>query len=326
MSEDRIGALEFIGFTWRVKEQSSLPWIERYEELKQYKLQKGHCEVPNKYNDNPSLGSWVSNQRQQYKLLKEGKSSTMSKDRIGALEFIGFTWQMKEQSSVPWIEQYEELKQYKLQKGHCEVPNKYNENPSLGTWVKRQRTQYRLLNEGKSSIMSEERIGALEFIGFTWRMQEQRPWIEQYEELKQFNIQQGHCEVPHNYSENTSLGIWVMHQRAQYRLLKDGKSSTMSEYRIGALELIGFTWQMKEHIPWIERYEELKHFRIQKGHCEVPRIYNDNPSLGSWVSTQRTQYKLLKEGKPSNMSEDRFRELEFIGFTWQLKRNNSSFM
>ena len=66
------------------KPNKVVPWIERYEELKHIRFKKGHCEVPSKYNDNPSLGEWVSNLRHQYKLIKEGKQSPLSADRVGA--------------------------------------------------------------------------------------------------------------------------------------------------------------------------------------------------------------------------------------------------
>ena len=39
-------------------------------------------------------------------------------------------------------------------------------------------------------------------------------------------------------------------------------------------------------------------------------------SLGIWTSTQRTNYRLLKEGKTSPMTDDRIRKLESIGFCW----------
>ena len=145
-----------------------------YEELKQFKIEKGHCEVPIKYNDNQSFGMWVSTLRQQYKLIKEGKQSPLCVDRIEALVAIWFTWKIKKQSSpVPWIVRYEELKQFKIKKGHCEVPSKYIANPSLGTWVSTLRHQYKLIKEGKPSPLSADKIEALEAIGFTWQMKKQ---------------------------------------------------------------------------------------------------------------------------------------------------------
>ena len=100
-------------------------WQRMLKELVLFQHREGHCEVPNKYNDNQSLGMWVSTQRQQYKLIKDGKKSPLSTDRIEALEFIGFTWQMQKPNNyVPWIERYEELKQFRIKKGHCKEPKR----------------------------------------------------------------------------------------------------------------------------------------------------------------------------------------------------------
>jgi len=174
------------------------------------------------------------------------------------------------------------------------------------------------MKKGKPSSLSEDNVGALNAIGFTWQISKHVPWLERYEELKKFKLQKGHCEVLQNYRDNPRLGTWVSTQRKQYRLLKENKRSLMTENRVQALEAIGFTWQMREH-TWTKRYDELKQFKLQKGHCEVPQKYSGNPGLGMWVSTQRKQYSLLKERKSSFMTETRIEELNDIGFTWQIK-------
>ena len=66
-------------------------WQQMLKELVLFQHREGHCEVPSKCNNNPSLGMWVSNLRQQYKLIKKVNQSSLSTDRIEALEFIGFT-------------------------------------------------------------------------------------------------------------------------------------------------------------------------------------------------------------------------------------------
>ena len=116
------------------------------------------------------------------------------------------------------------------------------------------------------------------------------------------------------YIKSPSLGRWVSNQRTPYRLMKEGESSNMKVDKIQALEAMGFTW----HIDvWAERYEELRNFKLEKGHCDVPQGYSINSSLGTWVSTQRRQYRLMKEGKPSTMKVDKIKALEALGFTWQ---------
>ena len=62
-------------------------WLHHYEQLKKYKEKHGNCNVPVKHEQ---LGRWVSNHRRNYRLLKQGKSSSMSDDHIRRLESIGF--------------------------------------------------------------------------------------------------------------------------------------------------------------------------------------------------------------------------------------------
>ena len=57
-------------------------WQEIFEKLVLFKYCEGHCEVPQKYDDNLSLGIWVEAQRHEYKLMKEVKISFMSADKI----------------------------------------------------------------------------------------------------------------------------------------------------------------------------------------------------------------------------------------------------
>ena len=65
-----------------------------------YKATYGNCMVPQRYQANPKLGTWVHTQRRQYKLLAEGKKSSMTKDKAKALESIGFFWAAKVSSSI----------------------------------------------------------------------------------------------------------------------------------------------------------------------------------------------------------------------------------
>ena len=48
------------------------------------------------------------------------------------------------------------------------VPRKYSVNPKLGLWVLKQRSNFRLYQEGKPSPMTAERILVLESISFEW--------------------------------------------------------------------------------------------------------------------------------------------------------------
>ena len=90
MTADRIRVLESVGFEW---ETTVGFWKERVDQLREFKVQFGHCLVPIKYAANLKLGKWVSNQRSNYKLYQEGKPSPMTESRFLALNGIGFKWE-----------------------------------------------------------------------------------------------------------------------------------------------------------------------------------------------------------------------------------------
>jgi len=168
-------------------------WEHRFAELKRYKETHNHCNVPHRWKENPLLGKWVGNQRTNYRLLKEGKSSRMTDERIRKLESIGFQWSLRPEFSlhVLWEQRFAELKQYKEIHTHCNVPTIWKENPQLGYWVGRQRRKFCYLKEGKSSQMTDERIRKLNSIGFEWSLRpelshRQGPWEQRFAELKQY--------------------------------------------------------------------------------------------------------------------------------------------
>ena len=50
------------------------------------------------------------------------------------------------------------LADYKHMHGDVDVPLKYESNPSLGTFVNRQRTEYRKMQNGKPTSMTPARV------------------------------------------------------------------------------------------------------------------------------------------------------------------------
>jgi hypothetical protein len=124
------------------------------------------------------------------------------------------------------------------------VPNHFEENPTLAQWVKRQRYQYKQKLEGKRSTMSDERIQALEDVGFVWDSHS-AAWDERLDELIRYKGMTGHCNVPSRYAENRQLAIWVKRQRRQYKFYMEGQASSMTSERIVALDALGFQWDMR---------------------------------------------------------------------------------
>jgi hypothetical protein len=74
-----------------------------------------------------------------------------------------------------WEAKFQEMCDYKLKYGHCLVPQQY---PSLGQWVKAQRTRYSSIQDGtpwtRKKFVTAERIAKLIDIGFVFLTRKRR--------------------------------------------------------------------------------------------------------------------------------------------------------
>jgi Helicase associated domain len=133
----------------------------------------------------------------------------------------------------------------------------------------------------------------------------------------------GHCQISHRDEDHDSLTRWCKRQRYQYKLLVDGKPSTLTHDRVAALASVGFAFNVHESV-WLHRLSELKEFRRRHGHCNVPSVYNPNQKLSTWVKCQRRQHKLLVAGKRSNMTWPRVENLEALEFVWEVRPHDEN--
>lgn len=151
-----------------------------------------------------------------------------------------------------------------------------------------------------------------------FRVYQKEQWVERFQELQEFHKKHGHSQVPNTMKDNRPLARWVKRQRYQCRLRFDGKPSAMTQERITSLDNLGFIWDSRG-IAWEDRLQNLYEFKALHKHCNVPSNYPPKPSLASWVKCQRRQYKLFREGKPSNITLDRIKQLQKIEFQWELR-------
>ena len=103
--------------------------------------------------------------------------------------------------------------------------------------------------------------------------------------MQEFKRKHGHCRVPKSFvaSGNVKLGAWVNKQRTQYRRLKEGKNSQITQERIDLLESIGIEWSVRE--SWHFYHQLLQELRKMYGHCPVPKSFvtSGNVKLGVWL-------------------------------------------
>ncbi|KAL7472637.1 hypothetical protein ACHAXS_012999 [Conticribra weissflogii] len=172
----------------RQEDQSS--WNEKFSDLCELMIKNDLHEIPSRFlgrsEGEIDLNNWIELQRKQYHLFREGHTQGLSitPSQIEKLESIGFRSIVKPAVADPsetknkpskqkahvdlWNERYLELKAYKENFGDCLVPERYENNHRLGTWVRTQRKHYKLMKDGKRSSMKSERIERLNSLGFVW--------------------------------------------------------------------------------------------------------------------------------------------------------------
>lgn len=177
MTHIRVTKLEMIGFKWALQKHTCMKsWAERYAELVKYKEIHLNTNVPIRWKQNPSLGQWVSTQRQEYGNFMAGKKSNMTRSRIDTLNSIGFVWCLRDTAKMAprksWSMHFKALENFKIEHGHCDVRVRSKQHPTgaLGRWVEKQRSQYPLFSEGKPCKITEEQVNKLESLGFKWRV------------------------------------------------------------------------------------------------------------------------------------------------------------
>lgn len=248
----------------------------------------------------------VENQRHQYTLYKEGKSSRMTPQRIRQLEEVGFAWSLHE---IRWDEQYDKYCQYIRENGSVST---LPENDPLRTWAQRQRRMFREGGDLDGTVLSpmlRERREKLESIGFIFDIRA-TTWMEKYELLKEYWRNHGNCLVP---SGVPVLGKWVDDQRQRYKKRQSGVKSSLTDERLQLLESIGFEWNAFD-AKWAEKMSELRQFVLAHGHCRVPFNYKPNPPLSRWLRHQRRLYKKHEDGQKTPLTEERIASLTEVGF------------
>jgi hypothetical protein len=86
---------------------------------------------------------------------------------------------------------------------------------------------------------------------------------------------------------------------------------------------------------WEEMYQRLVHYKEQFGDCLVPRKFEGDPKLATWVETQRVLWNKeakqpttdpnselpveMDEAKSKRVTPERKQKLDALGFVWSLR-------
>ena len=224
-------------------------WERNYSKLRMFHAAYGHCRVPfpGKLR---SLAKWVNNQRQR---------STLTPDQRSKLDALGYDWSVDvriKRVDAVWDAVFDRLVAYKEKNGNCLVPQTYEKDQTLATWVANQR---RVNNQGK---LKPHRIAKLDEIDFAWavrpatggkksaRKPVRKPgnkndqnWMEMYRRLEAFHQTHKHVRVPHLYRDDPQLGLWVSTQRRCFHQKTwCGSKMAIRKDRKDLLDKLGFVW------------------------------------------------------------------------------------
>lgn len=238
-------------------------WEENFERLAKFQRETGHCRITQAMTDR-SFYSWINRQRHLYKSFKAGKKVSLNQEKVDRLNSIGFVW------------------------------NVYD--------IKGPKNKHNLLLAGPHNVNS--RNGGDNANGDSGDNGGSKPsviktWDDYVEELKSYKLLHGDTEVPPGSGAYPDLALWVEKQQEDHIQLSNGKECDLSLEKVVKLNCIGFNWE-KSKIKgvWERRFEELRKYRGRFGDCNVPEKYDDNPSLGKWVTTQKQQYEKFKVSVP----------------------------
>ena len=224
------------------KSKQEKNFFSRVDELKAYKDEHGHLNVRQK--ENQSLYGFCFNVRQSR--IGKGKR-TLDDNRIAALDAIGFKWEMVDTRAV-FFARVDELRAYKEERGHLKVNQKGDK--SLYMFCNHVR-QARRVPKCTRTKLTEDRIAALDAIGFDWKLEagasssvasKDDKFFAQVDKLRAYKEKHGHLNVSHK-KEDRSLYNFC----STLRKARKGKCShTLDEGRIAALDAIGFNWDHLE--------------------------------------------------------------------------------
>jgi hypothetical protein len=132
----------------------------------------------------------------------------------------------------------EDLKKYKAIHGHVNV--KIPDDKSLSQFCANAR--YARKNPGKGMQLTEERIAALDSVGFDWETQEYvtKSFEERLEDLNNYKAEHGHVNV--RIAEDQSLGQFCANVRYTRRRPEKEGTRKLTEDRIAKLDALGFEW------------------------------------------------------------------------------------
>ena len=164
----------------------------------------------------------------------------LHQEQVQLLDDIDFIWDgadfTRKRAQEQWLAKFHDLDEYKRKHGNFSQLKKHA--PQLHRWIRREIG--RLAGEREETSMGKERIDLLESKGYRLSMFDEADenipqkdqWMLNFNKMKRYKEAQGDCFVNVKHKE---LGKWVVSQRKQYKLRRQGKRSQMTDEQVQLL-------------------------------------------------------------------------------------------
>ncbi|CAB9518103.1 helicase [Seminavis robusta] len=311
-------------------------WEANFKMLQEYKEKHGVSAKIERSEE--KLYRWVSYQARAIReFQEEPDKSCFTKERIDRLLALGVnpTGHASDKPSlknVSWDEMYNQLVAFKQAHGTVEVPHyraagvdtMKHYSKLLRNWTLKMREDFELLQKGEKSDLTPDRMEKLTKLGFRFQVYRRMNFDHRAAEWLEYKAKHGK-DPPSE--EGDPLASWVSKVRKKYwQKVENGVQNSLTEEQIDKLKSWGFNFERKlkfSVLPrptkcWEERFQDLLEFKEKEGHCNVPQTY---PELGTWVHSQRRQYRKLKKGLKSTLNKDKIERLVKIGFQWITRKS-----
>jgi superfamily II DNA or RNA helicase len=273
----------------QVLTRTTSSWWDGYGTARAYYEAHGDLDVPTAYvaAGGFPLGKWLTAQR------AERNRGAMPADRAALLDRIGMIWDRLE---TAWMAAYQELRAFKDEHGHFEVPVDYltADGIRLNEWQGTQR------DAARAGILTGQRTALLEEIGFPWDPAEAR-WMRRYHQLTEaITVHGGPRRLPPGCPEAT----WLEGQHLAHH---HGK---LPDDKITLLEQAGITIRRTD--PWMAACQAIMAFKAEHGHLRIPSGYAGEAGIDlcDWLRDQRVRRKA------GRITSEQERLLTDAGFCW----------
>jgi hypothetical protein len=235
VTDDRIKALDAIGFEWEPKPtQGDMNFWSHIEKLRAFKKEHGHSLVTHKHDK--KLAVFCNNMR----VAKRGSVTTrrLTSERIKALDDLDFIWEPGlGKTASDFIELVSQLKKFKKTYGHYSVTAEHDRK--LSDFCTKMRIAYKSPGTG---LASADRIKVLDDMGFEWEPKHTNFFDVCFDKLKAL-IETG-SDILEAEASNPDLAKFCKCMRHARRHLEaeEGVASTELSGRIKELDAIGFQW------------------------------------------------------------------------------------